>query len=59
MMGMKTDWIQSACSFMWHNEMMNWWVSVPVKPMEEVIYQVNCIAGYAIHLGVVYPSQDH
>ena len=44
MMGMKTDWIQSACSFMWHNEMMNWWGSVPVKPMEEVIYQVNCIA---------------
>ena len=41
---MKTDWIQSACSFMWHNEMMNWWGSVPVKPMEEVIYQVNWIA---------------
>ena len=65
MMGMKTDWIQSACSFMWHNEIMNWWGPVPVKPMEEVIYQVNCIAvtytfsGYAIHLGVVYPSQDH
>ena len=44
MMGMKTDWIQSACSFMWYNEMMNWWGPVPVKPMEEVIYQVNCIA---------------
>ena len=69
MMGMKTDWIQSVCSFMWHNEIMNWWGPVPVKPMEEVIYQVNCIAvstttdtlssGYAIHLRVVYPSQDH
>ena len=44
MMGMKTDWIQSACSFMWQNEMINWWGPVPVKPMEEVIYQVSCIA---------------
>ena len=44
MMGMKTDWIQSVCSFMWHNEIMNWWGPIPVKPMEEVMYQVNCIA---------------
>ena len=44
MMEMKTDWIQSVCSFMWYNEIMNWWGPVPVKPMEEVIYQVNCIA---------------
>ena len=44
MMGMKTDWIQSVCSFMRHNEIMNWWGPVPVKPMEEVIYQVNWIA---------------
>ena len=29
---------------MWHNEIVNWWGPVPVKPMEEVIYQVNCIA---------------
>ena len=41
---MKTDWIHSVCSFMWHNETMNWWGPVPIKPIEEVIYQVNCIA---------------
>ena len=39
-----TDLVQSVCSFMWHSEIMNWWGPVPVKPMEEVIYQVNCIA---------------
>ena len=40
MMGLKTDWIQSVCSFMWHNEIMNRWGPFPVKPIED---QVNCI----------------
>ena len=41
MMGMKTDWIQSVCSFMWHNEIMNWWGASQANGGSDLY---NCIA---------------